>query len=188
MDQLFYDTVAANPVIAAIKDPEGLEQCLAEEDIQVVLILFGDICNISEITEQVKAVGKIALVHVDLITGLSNKEVAVDFIRRNTSADGIVSTRQSFIRRARDLHMYTILRVFVIDSIALSSLEKLDCVKPDFIEILPGVMPKTIRKVCAITSIPVLAGGLIADKEDVMNALEAGATAISTTNQQVWQM
>lgn len=48
---VFYDTVAANPVIAAIKDPEGLEQCLAEEDIHVVLILFGDICNITEITE-----------------------------------------------------------------------------------------------------------------------------------------
>lgn len=188
LDQHFYDTVAANPVIAAVKDFEGLEHCLAEEDIQVVFVLFGDICNISEIIERIKTAGKMALVHVDLITGLSNKEVAVDFIQRNTLADGIISTRQSFIRRARDLHLYTILRVFVIDSIALSSLEKLESVRPDFIEILPGVMPKTIRKVCAITSIPVLAGGLIADKEDVMSALEAGATAISTTNQQVWQM
>lgn len=35
---------------------------------------------------------------------------------------------------------------------------------------------------------PVLAGGLIADKEDVMAALRAGAMAISTTNQQVWLM
>ena len=31
-------------------------------------------------------------------------------------------------------------------------------------------------------------GGLIADKEDVMAALDAGATAISTTNQAVWDM
>ncbi|WP_352427367.1 glycerol-3-phosphate responsive antiterminator, partial [Enterocloster asparagiformis] len=36
--------------------------------------------------------------------------------------------------------------------------------------------------------IPIIAGGLIADKEDVMNALEAGALAISSTNQKVWLM
>ena len=36
--------------------------------------------------------------------------------------------------------------------------------------------------------VPVLTGGLIADKEDVLSALEAGATAISTTNQAVWDM
>ena len=36
--------------------------------------------------------------------------------------------------------------------------------------------------------VPVLTGGLIADKEDVLAALEAGATAISTTNQAVWDM
>ena len=29
---------------------------------------------------------------------------------------------------------------------------------------------------------------MIADKEDVMAALDAGATAISTTNQAVWNM
>ena len=49
-------------------------------------------------------------------------------------------------------------------------------------------MPKILRRVCAKAKVPVLAGGLIADKEDVMAALEAGITAISTTNQAVWDM
>lgn len=82
--------------------------------------------------------------------------------------------------------MYTILRVFVIDSMALSSLENLEKVRPDFLEVLPGVMPKTIRQICKCVHTPVLTGGLIADKEDVMNALNAGAMAISTTNPAVW--
>ncbi len=34
-------------------------------------------------------------------------------------------------------------------------------------------MPKILRRVCATAKVPVLAGGLIADKEDVMAALEA---------------
>ena len=38
------------------------------------------------------------MVHVDLITGLSGKEVAVDFIKNNTLADGIISTKPALIR------------------------------------------------------------------------------------------
>ena len=130
---------------------------------------------------------KIVIVHVDLVTGLSaSREIAVDFIRTATQADGIISTRPNFIRRAKELHMYTILRVFVIDSMALSSLENLEKVRPDFLEVLPRVMPKTIRQICKRVHTPVLTGGLIADKEDVMNALNAGAMAISTTNPAVW--
>ena len=56
------------------------------------------------------------------------------------------------------------------------------------IEILPGLMPKVIRKICSQSRIPVIAGGLITDKEDIMAALGAGAISISTTNQKVWFM
>ena len=81
-----------------------------------------------------------------------------------------------------------ILRVFLLDSIALESLDKIPPNLPDCLDLLPGTMPKILRRVCATAKVPVLAGGLIADKEDVMAALEAGITAISTTNQAVWDM
>ena len=84
--------------------------------------------------------------------------------------------------------MYTILRIFLIDSMALSSVESLEKVRPDFLDILPGVMPKTIRKICGMVHTPVLAGGLIADKEDVVSVLNAGAMAISTTNPAIWSL
>ena len=35
---------------------------------------------------------------------------------------------------------------------------------------------------------PLIAGGLITDKEDVTGALGAGAVAVSTTNPAVWAM
>ncbi|MCI1965214.1 MAG: glycerol-3-phosphate responsive antiterminator [Oscillospiraceae bacterium] len=184
----FINAVVSNPIIAAIKDHDGLEKCLVCDNVRIVFVLYGDICNISEIVERIKGAGKIAIVHVDLVAGLSNKEIAVDFIHRNTQADGIISTRQAFIHRAKELNMHSILRVFVLDSIALSSLGKLESAHPDFIDVLPGTMPKTIRKVCSIVSVPVMTGGLIADKDDVIAALEAGAVAISTTNQSIWEM
>jgi glycerol uptake operon antiterminator len=36
--------------------------------------------------------------------------------------------------------------------------------------------------------VPVLAGGLIGDRDDVMNALNNGVLAVSTTNEDVWQL
>lgn len=187
----FYHIVEQTPVIAAVKDMDGVRKSCESEDIRVIFILFGDILTIARIVRQVKAAGKTAMVHVDLITGLSSKEITIDYIHENTQADGIISTKLQLVHRARELSMYTVLRFFVIDSMALNSIEGLEKQrggKPDFIEVLPGVMPKVIRKICGLIRVPMIAGGLIADKEDVMGALDAGAIAVSTTNQKVWTL
>ena len=189
MDQRFYDAVLASPVIAAVKDMEQLEDALTLDSVQVVFLLFGDLCTIGDIVAKAKDSGKLVMIHTDLVTGLSSsKEIVVDFLRTNTRADGIISTKPNFIRRARELKLFTVLRLFVIDSMALSGIEKLESVRPDFIEVLPGVMPKTIRRISQLTRIPLLAGGLITDKEDVMAALSAGAMAVSATSREVWRM
>lgn len=189
VDQRFYDAVLASPVIAAVKDMEQLEDCLKLDNIQVVFLLFGDLCSIADIVARAKEGGKIVMIHTDLVTGLSSsKEIVVDFLRANTQADGIISTKPNFIKRARELKMFTVLRLFVIDSMALAGIDKLEGVRPDFIEVLPGVMPKTIRRIAQTTRIPLLAGGLIKDKEDVVAALSAGAMAVSATSREVWRM
>ena len=154
-----------------------------------MFVLFGNICNISGIVDQIKEAGKIALVHIDLVEGLSAHEVSVDYIRKNTKADGIISTRMNMINRARELSMYTVFRIFILDSRAFQGIEKQKRqVKADFIEILPGVMPKIIQKVNKLSAQAVIAGGLINDKEDVIEALNAGAISVSTTNQDIWFM
>ena len=181
MKQELMDAIQEMPVIAAVKDDAGLCSALTNENIRVVFVLYGDICNISSIVRRIHEAGRFAVVHIDLIAGLAGKEVAVDFIRNTTEADGIISTRQ-------ELGLAAILRVFLLDSIALESLDKIPANLPDCLDLLPGAMPKILRRVCAKAKVPVLTGGLIADKEDVMAALEAGATAISTTNQAVWDM
>ena len=81
-----------SPIIAAIKSWEGLEKSLKSE-CKVVFVLFGTICDIDQIVARIKDAGKVAIVHVDMIQGLSTKRVAVDFIAHNTRADGIISTK-----------------------------------------------------------------------------------------------
>lgn len=57
-----------SPVIAAIKDEQGLVECLKTE-CQVIFILFGNVCNIGEIVKKIKDGGKTAIVHMDLLQG-----------------------------------------------------------------------------------------------------------------------
>lgn len=186
---VFRSIVEDCPVIAAVKDMAGLEKCLNSE-IQVVFILFGNICNIADIVNRIKESGRMAVVHIDLISGLNTREISVDFIKKQTKADGIISTRQALIVRAKELGLLAVQRFFVIDSMALESVlrNREYANSPDFIEILPGTMPKIFRHICREIQIPVIAGGLISDKEDIMAALSSGACAISTTNPDVWFM
>jgi len=95
------------------------------------------------------------MVHVDLISGLSSKEIVVDFIRKNTEADGIISTKAALIKRGKELKMFTVLRYFLLDSMAYENIrQQQHAVKPDYIEVLPGVMPKVIGKVCKMSKTP----------------------------------
>lgn len=192
MNQEFYDAVEANPVIAAVKNDSGLQTAAAMEEIQVIFVLYGDICTIPEIVEKIKDSGKKALVHIDLIAGLSAKEVSVEFIKRQTNADGIITTKPALVRRAKELGLFTVLRFFVIDSLALKNIENLESQhrmsRPDVIEVLPGVMPKVLQKIANVSRIPMIAGGLVTDREDVIQALSAGAMAVSATNQEVWTL
>ena len=127
------------------------------------------------------------MVHIDLISGLSSKDIVVDFIKKYTKADGIISTKPSLIKHARELGFPTILRLFMLDSMAYENItSQIKAAKPDFIEVLPALMPKAIAKVCRISSVPVITGGLVSDKEDVMALLDAGVISISSTNEQVW--
>ena len=192
MNQEFYDAVEANPVIAAVKSDAGLQAAVEMEEIQVIFVLYGDVCTIPEILERIKAAGKKAMVHIDLIAGLSAKEISVEFIARQTRADGIITTKPALVRWAKELGIFAVLRFFVIDSLALKNIENLEMQcgtsRPDFIEVLPGVMPKVLGRIAKVSRIPMIAGGLITEKEDVIAALSAGAIAVSSTNQDVWNL
>lgn len=192
MGREFVETIEAAPIVAAVKDDTGLEMCL-KSDVDAVFILYGDICTIADIVARIKDSGKVAMVHMDLITGLSSRDISTDFIRKYTRADGIITTKANLITHAKEIGLATVLRHFVLDSMALINIERQSHQsresQPDMIEILPGIIvPKMIRKICSMSRVPVICGGLIQEKEDVMNALASGATAISTTSSAVWFM
>ena len=177
-----------SPIIAAVKSEEQLEHCL-ESECTVVFLLFGNVCNIASLVEKVKNADKLAFVHMEFIDGLAPREISVQFIRQFTKADGILTTKQQLIRCAKEQGLIAVQRFFMIDSIAFSNVQKqLHAGDADFIEILPAVLPKILKGICEGTHIPVIASGMIVDKEDVLLSLNCGAAGISSTNPNVWFM
>ena len=175
------------PVIPAVKEPETLDLALAHDG-AAVFLLCGDILNIAGLVDRVHRAGKRAVVHGDLVAGLAPKEIAVDYLR-SCGADGIISTRPHIIRRGRELGMLTVLRVFAIDSKAVGNLQKeTEMVTPDVIEILPGTLPKIIEKLSGKLPVPLIAGGLMTDKCDIVSALQAGALCASTSEETLWEV
>ena len=185
----FIRIVEDNPIIAAVKDDEGLEECL-RSDIGVVFILYGSIGSIIDIVRKIKRAGKLALVHMDLVSGMQAKDVSVDYIRNYTEADGIITTKVNLLPRAKELGLNTILRTFVLDSTAMETLDRNsrpEAVQPDIMEVLPGtLLPDVIRQIVSSCRVPVMVSGLITRKSEVMNALKSGAVSISTTNRKLW--
>ena len=180
------EIIADSPVIAAVKDEEGLDKSL-RTDCRIIFILYGNICSLTTIVERIKSRDKLAIVHADLVQGLSAKIEAIDYIKNNTKADGILSTKGNLVKHAADIGLIGILRNFIIDSMAMENVKKqVELAHPDMIEIMPGIMPEIIEKLKNEIKLPLIAGGLISDKKDVIAALSAGADAVSTTKEELW--
>ncbi|MDG5470373.1 glycerol-3-phosphate responsive antiterminator [Jeotgalibacillus sp. ET6] len=142
---------------------------------------------LKSVFDYARSEGKEMFLHMDLIQGLANDEYACEFICQTIKPYGIISTRSNVIKKARQLNVKAIQRTFVIDSNALlRSVQLIQKTDPDYIELLPGVVPKVIERIREKTGKPIIAGGLIDTPLEVEQAISAGACAITTSSQQLW--
>ena len=173
------------PIIAAVRESTW-KQALSSPA-EVLFCLETDLLTVSEKVAQAHEVGKIIFVHMDLAEGIGRDKIGLQYLAR-CGVDGILSTKAQIIRAAKDAGLLTIQRFFILDSQGLNSIdEMLKVTNPHFMEIMPGVLPKAIRRFAA-GNIPVIAGGLIETKAEITSALSSGATAISTGSPHLWEL
>jgi len=173
------------PIIAAVRE-SSWQQALASPA-AVLFCLETDLLTVAEKVTQAHEAGKAIFVHMDLAEGIGRDKTGLQYLA-NCGVDGILSTKAQIIRSAKDLGLLTIQRFFILDSQGLESIqEMLKNTNPHFMEIMPGVLPKAIRRF-ASGNIPVIAGGLIETKAEITAALSSGATAISTGSPGLWEL
>ncbi|TWI56127.1 glycerol-3-phosphate responsive antiterminator [Halalkalibacter nanhaiisediminis] len=173
------------PAARSVKEFEKL----VKSDFEVIILLNSHIGQLKSLIQLAKSANKKVFVHADLIQGLKNDEYAAQFLCQDIRPAGIISTRKNVVLTAKKNKIIAIQRLFLLDSIALeSSYKLLETTQPDYIEVLPGVMPHIIQEVFEKTGIPIIAGGLIREKEEVKRALEAGAVGVTTSRQDLWDV
>jgi glycerol uptake operon antiterminator len=174
-------------ILPAIRKMRDLEK-LFKSNYTYIVLLDCHIGQLKSIVDLGKANGKKLLLHADLIEGLKNDDYAAEFLCQSIRPAGIISTRGNVIMKTKQNGLIAIQRLFLLDSTALDkSYTLLERTKPDFIEVLPGIIPHIITEVKERSGIPIFAGGLIRTVEDVGLALGAGATAVTTSNTELWQ-
>ena len=103
------ETLLDEPVIAAVKTDEALTAALASP-CSAVFLLASTLLTVDGLVHRIHDAGKLAVVHIDLVDGLSSREIAVDSLNALCHPDGIISTRPTLIRRARHRGLLTVQR------------------------------------------------------------------------------
>lgn len=179
------DCLECNPVIAAVQQ-DGLQAAL-ESPVQIIFHLGVDLMTVSDVIRQVHDAGKIIFIHLDLAEGIGKDRAGVRYLAQ-CGADGVLSTKSQMIRYAKEQGLFTVQRFFALDSKGMESIaEMVKNTNPHFMEIMPGVICKAIRRFSA-EGIPVIAGGLIQTKNEVTDALSSGAAAVSTGQSSLWYL
>ncbi len=160
---------------------------LMTRDLAYIILLETHLAQLPSLVRIAKKNEKKLILHADLIQGLKHDEAATQFLCQMVQPAGIISTHATVIATAKKNRVLAIQRVFLIDSHSLqTSYRVLQHSKPDYLEVLPGVLPNIIQEVRSSTDIPVLAGGFIRTREEVDAVVAVGATAITTSRKELW--
>lgn len=175
----------ASPIIAAT-DSAGWQAALTSK-VGILFHLNANIMTVGKEIQAAKEAGKPVFVHMDLAEGIGKDKTGIEWLTA-CGTDGIISTRSNLIRSAKECGLITVQRFFVLDTKGMHSIsETISAAKPDLIEIMPGIIPKAI-KLFSGQNIPVIAGGLIETKAEVLSAFGSGALAVSTGKKDLWSL
>ncbi|MBM7837434.1 glycerol uptake operon antiterminator [Alkalihalobacillus xiaoxiensis] len=174
-------------ILPAIKSMKDFEK-IVEGEHTFIVILDMHLSKLASLKKLAREAGKKLIIHADLIQGLKSDRAAAEFLCQVIKPAGLISTRAEVLRVAKKNNVLAIQRVFLLDTLAIeTSFQQAKTIKPDIIEMLPGILPQWIERVQKETGIDVVAGGLIESEEDVQRAIQAGASAVTSSNQHLWQ-
>ena len=101
-----------NPIIPAVKNSDDLDKAI-DTDNEIIFILTSTITNIKEMVGKIKDSGKLAFIHFDLVDGLARSVYALDYLADETQTDGIITTKTSLVKAARERKIFVVQRFFI---------------------------------------------------------------------------
>lgn len=188
--EIFRDILNENDKIFAVVDEESYFYALSS-GIKIIFILDASIYNLQIKVNKLLRRDKVVFVHIDMVLGFDSSPAVIDYIAMAFKGKiGIITTRNSLVKKANQRNLRVIYRAFMVDSTSKKSLinNLASNAVPDAVEIMPASSIKAIKEIRNLyPNIPVIAGGLISEKSEAVNALISGANAISTSSVEVFK-
>ena len=174
-----------NKVIAAVRNYDELIAA-ADSDAKIVFDLSPNILSVEDTVKILHDAGKKCFVHIDLAEGIGKDKSGIEYLK-SKGIDGIISTRTGTIKLAREMGLFTVQRFFIVDSRSVNTtIESWKTSKAQMIEIMPASILKVIPKLKETIDVPIIAGGLIETEGEAIEALNLGASAVSTGQRKLW--
>lgn len=182
------DHTSKNPVIPAVRSLGDLEYA-AECDAKLVFLVTGSVLDLTDIATRCLELGQSLFCHLDLIQGIGKDRPGIKWLARDFGIAGILTTRSSLVKYAKDEGLMAIQRLFLFDSGSLKTgLAACSECKPDAVEILPGIVLPAVVHRLPISRIPrFIGGGLIETPSEVDALLAAGAIGVSASKKAIWK-
>ena len=180
-------TLKENPLIAAANSQDL--KLVSTSNVGSVLLMYAKLSELMSEEWKIYRDKKPLLIHMDLLEGLSSSREAISFIDTYVKPYGIVSTKSSILRAAKKKNIITIQRNFLIDTKSLeNSITSIKENNPDAVEIMPGIVPSIVERIREYVDKPIILGGLISSKEEIINALNSGADGVSFGKKELWNI
>jgi glycerol uptake operon antiterminator len=180
----------AKPVIPVVWDITEQRELIAEAS--CVILQGGPIADLARAIERFEGPPLDhlrLLVHIDLVAGLEANEAGLELLAGLGKIDGIVTVHHHIARAAKKLGFLTVIRMFLSDSRALErGLQIAGKCQSDVIEFLPAVAAVKVYDVLKAFPIPIIAGGLCRTEADVLETLQSGPVAVTSTRPELWRI
>jgi glycerol uptake operon antiterminator len=126
---------------------------------------------------------KLALVHIDMVHGISSDEHGAEFLCQRLRADGVISSKTRIIETTKKNKKIAIQRMFLIDSKSIErGIETLQKSQPDIVEVMPAIAYNIIPYIISKIDIPLIGGGLLKTKEDILQGQKAGCIGFTVSD------
>jgi len=181
--------VGNQPIVPAPRNIDHFRLALSNTPADSVIALFGDINELPILVAEASKWGKRLIVHFDLCDGLGKDRAGLKLVTK-LGVTAVITTKAQLVKLAQEEGLLVIQRLFLVDSESVrTGLNLLKHTRPDMLEVLPAVVPAPIiANLLTQTRLPIMAGGLLSTRDEVLRVLKSGVTAISTSRPELWSI
>lgn len=176
-------------VIPSVRINKNIAYALSLDN-EYVLLSEAHIGNLGPMVSKCHKNGKKVIVNAELIGGLNLDKTGINMLKKMYKVDGVISANTPKANMMKDIGLFTIQRVTLMDSKSLdTSLKLISTSKCDAIEIRPYLYGlKFSDEIKKARNVPIFLGGFIDEINMALKARERGFAGITTSCMSLWDI